>query len=314
MIVHVTERALEAVEQVIIVTRTKKREIAYKNVVSRFLGNIDRVAICSDIPGLPMGPLTGITTALRELEGTSELPITAVVLPVDVPFVKPKLIAAMIRGARRAEVAVPTWSTGAIEPLMQGLNVLQTITRAISLSAMGRVRPDDLVRSARNAVFLSIEDDLRAFDPHLESFVNINTPEDLKSRKPRTPTGEKALTGTEIISLNKYGPRFELASSDAKELGAELDEIGSASLFWRGLLAWQLNRLTRDREALVIAAESFEEEGRQLSSLHLRTLAAHAYVDAARCWAEVPAPNKAEEDEIKAAELLATAGIKPPAT
>lgn len=312
MVAHVVERALEAVELAVVVTRTKEREVAYASAISEALGGLDRVVICSDLPNLPESPLTGITTAFEALEAAGMLPEVAVVLPVDVPFVKPALIATIADRARKAGAAVPTWPTGAIEPLIQGLDARSARGVVRVLSSLGRTRPDDLVRGARNVAFLSVDKELRALDPRLESFVNINTPEDLETKEPRVPSGGEVLTDTVVASFNEYQPRPELGSAGADELRLELGKVAPSSHFWRGVLAWRIGELSGDRDAFAEAARSFEEEGQRFAIFGLRSLAAHAYTDAARCWVKALNFDRAKEDESKASELFEAAGVRPP--
>jgi hypothetical protein len=60
------------------------------------------------------------------------------------------------------------------------------------LCHLGRSHTDDIIRGALKAVFVSPLGKIKVLDPELLSFVNINSPEELKRLQPRQGQGDFA--------------------------------------------------------------------------------------------------------------------------
>lgn len=117
------------------------------------------------------GPLLGLTTALRGASGEY-----VIVSPCDTPLLKPEMCKIVINRGKGKDGAVPR-VRGYLEPLHASYRrktCLDAFERSLS---DGMRRPKDAYRLLELAIVE--EADIRVHDPTLESFMNINTREDL---------------------------------------------------------------------------------------------------------------------------------------
>jgi molybdopterin-guanine dinucleotide biosynthesis protein A len=128
---------------------------------------VDDVQVIGDeIPGI--GPLGGIYSALRARPGNAML-----VVAVDLPFLNAVLLQHLVALAPTADVVLPLVNgRGQQTHAVYGPACLPHITRQIAADDYKIDRFFPLVR-----VRLVEDDELRRFDPQLESFRNVNTPE-----------------------------------------------------------------------------------------------------------------------------------------
>jgi molybdopterin-guanine dinucleotide biosynthesis protein A len=128
------------------------------------------------------GPLAGVHAALaatRERAGV-------VCVAGDMPFVAPALLALLRDHAPEADAVVPRVA-GRPEPLLArwGRACLPVVAARLAAGERAAHAVFDVVRTA----WLD-EPALRAVDPGLASFTNVNTPEDLRrARGPAGPAG-----------------------------------------------------------------------------------------------------------------------------
>ncbi|MBU0684590.1 MAG: molybdenum cofactor guanylyltransferase [Candidatus Thermoplasmatota archaeon] len=118
-----------------------------------------------------LGPLEGLITALSAANGDYVL-----FSPCDTPFLKTGVCKIIASYAKERDGAVPI-VRGYQEPLhavYRRTNALEAFEIAVST---GKRRPAD---AYEGLVMMPVpEDMLRELDPRLESFWNLNTPEDL---------------------------------------------------------------------------------------------------------------------------------------
>lgn len=124
-----------------------------------------------------VGPLMGLYSGLRSIHATH-----ALVVAVDMPFVQPALIAFLLSFPRDDALLVPV-----VDEVPQVLlsvyprSLLPTIESCLRSGERG---PRALLKAAR--VRYVEEAQLRQIDPHLRSFVNLNTPQDLANSHSQT--------------------------------------------------------------------------------------------------------------------------------
>lgn len=116
------------------------------------------------------GPLAGMVRGLEVLPESVE---AAFVSAVDLPFLQPAFVRAVVESLGDAEVAVPEIQ-GVLQPLAAVYRV-SLLDRARDLAARG-LGPRHLVESS-NSVRLR-EDFLEPVDPDLRSLTTFNTPEE----------------------------------------------------------------------------------------------------------------------------------------
>ena len=135
---------------------------------SRILGSGFRVCEDRRTDG---GPLEGLITALAAAKGEY-----VAVCPCDTPFLRPEVIESIIHFAAGKDGAIPIIH-GYIEPLHCAFR------RTRCLSVFEEAVEEGIRKLADAYAMLDLvmidEDLIRVLDPNLESFWNINTPEDL---------------------------------------------------------------------------------------------------------------------------------------
>jgi len=116
------------------------------------------------------GPLAGLEAALPEIEHD-----LAVAVACDMPFLKPDLLRAVAEACSDVAIAMPRID-GVAQPLLAAYRP-SIVAQATGLLDEGDGRIRALLPLVEHRI-LDIED-LRVHDPELESFTNVNRPEDL---------------------------------------------------------------------------------------------------------------------------------------
>jgi len=119
-----------------------------------------------------VGPIEGLITALTRTEGEYVL-----VSPCDTPFLRTAVCTAIVENAKGRDGAVPR-IMGRFEPLHAAYKRDTALKAFMETAAADRRKPIDAY-PLLNLAFLS-EEVLAIIDPVLESFWNLNTPEDLR--------------------------------------------------------------------------------------------------------------------------------------
>lgn len=130
------------------------------------------------------GPNVAILTGLKSIE--AEYCFT---LPCDMPFIKPRVVDYLFNAAKDAQVAVPMWPNGRLETLIMVLERSSILEVTDTLCQLRRPRSDDIIRGAQRVMFVSPLSEIRALDPELKSFININHREDLTQLQTRPVHG-----------------------------------------------------------------------------------------------------------------------------
>jgi len=167
LVVRVVHAAREAAAEVVVVTKTTQAG-SLRPVLP------DGVALRTDI-GRIQSPLVGFAAGADAL--TSEY---VAFLPCDLPLLSPVLLYALFTAAEGHDAAIPKWPDGRIEPMVAVY--LRSPARDAAKEALeaGDRANTDLIRRLLDVAYIPVEE-LRAVDPGLDSFVNVNTPEDLKA-------------------------------------------------------------------------------------------------------------------------------------
>ena len=153
--------------EVLLVVRDETQALAYAS-----LRNV-RIVI-DQIPDY--GPLMGLYSGLSAMHSTS---MYALVMAVDMPFVQPALLTYLLAQAQGDSMLVPV-----VEDTPQVLLAVYPRTILPTIEALlrqGRRDPRSLLKAA--PVRYVDETQLRAVDPQLRSFMNVNTPDELRTIK-----------------------------------------------------------------------------------------------------------------------------------
>jgi molybdopterin-guanine dinucleotide biosynthesis protein A len=121
-----------------------------------------------------VGPLAGILEGLKAADGEYVF-ITA----CDMPFLNPEVVEMLFKRAKGHDAAIPVWDNEMLEPLhavyRNGPMAIET-EKAIKNGDKIALAP---VFNLKDVVLVDMED-VRAIDPGLRTFININTQEDME--------------------------------------------------------------------------------------------------------------------------------------
>jgi molybdopterin-guanine dinucleotide biosynthesis protein A len=131
-----------------------------------------------------LGPIEGLITALSHSKGEYVL-----VSPCDTPFLVTDVCIAIAENAKGRDGAVPR-IMGKFEPLHGAYRRDVALEAFRDAAETGKRKPIDAYPML-DLAFLS-EEVLSIIDPLLESFWNLNTPEDLKRAEKRLRAGTRA--------------------------------------------------------------------------------------------------------------------------
>jgi molybdopterin-guanine dinucleotide biosynthesis protein A len=118
----------------------------------------------------------GIATALWYAANAADSPEWVLCVACDMPLIEPRLLSHLYRLRRGWDVVVPRVPAG-YEPLcaIYRVSCLAVLEGEIK---QGNLRVRDVIRAVRSREVG--EKELRAFDPELRSFLNVNRPADLE--------------------------------------------------------------------------------------------------------------------------------------
>ena len=119
------------------------------------------------------GALTGLMSALPEIGSEYVALVTC-----DSPKIKSEVLKLIFRSAQGHDGAIPKWPNGYIEPLQAVYNTGKLRRAVIEAWGDGKMRLAEVLGRLSDIVYVSTEE-LKKADPELESFLNVNLPEDL---------------------------------------------------------------------------------------------------------------------------------------
>jgi molybdopterin-guanine dinucleotide biosynthesis protein A len=167
LISHMLDIARKISSTILVVVSDEEQE---KNLKP----HVRNVQIVTDPEGEPKCALTGALTAFEHTE-TSHV----VLLPVDAPLAEPDLLKMLIRLRTGHGAIVPSWPSGYIEPLHSVYHAEHAYALGLDVMEKGSRKMSDLLDRIQHVLFVSTET-LNQFDPELNTFLNFNTPKELK--------------------------------------------------------------------------------------------------------------------------------------
>lgn len=279
LIVHAVENVQNLVEEIVVSVNGESRKTKYSEVLRKHHVENVRLLIDEKFDQLG-GPLVAIFTGLKSVKADYCL-----TLPCDMPLIQPKVIEYMLDLARGSRVVVPIWPNGRLETLLMVLERNSALEVASTLCHLKLPRSDDIVRGALNVLFVSTVAEIKALDPDLRSFVNINSREDLTRLQPRHVQGSV----TQNMRLNMGAlPLLELQRMREAVALVKNGEFSKASrtfascannLETEGLFFWTAISRENEGKTLLKGAQQHitpEREARQVSRARKALLRAAA--------------------------------------
>ena len=126
-------------------------------------------------------PLIGLYTAFKELKKLGYQKVF--VLSCDNPLVKFEVIEYITKHCEGFDCCIPKWNNNFLEPLL----AIYPIGKAYEISSLNLknniFKLTKLVSQTWKTNFISIEEEIMLLDKKLQSFININTKEDIFNLK-----------------------------------------------------------------------------------------------------------------------------------
>ena len=237
-----------------IMARATSGPVVVVRAAGQDLPELPEGTLVADDPREGRGPVQGIATGLAALTGRADV---AFVSSTDLPFLHPAFIRRVLRALEDSEdtdVALPV-ARGYKQPLAAGYRV-SLAGPAERLVMQDRLRPaflfDECQVETLDDAALKRDPVLAAFDPDLDSVLNVNTPEDYAAARAR-PALE--VTVQLFGTLARGGGAGGSHTVRAATVGGAADAV--AVVFDRHITA-ALNgdQITRDRATPLAAGDT----------------------------------------------------------
>ena len=168
LISHMVNIAKKLSSEIMIVVSDEEQEAKLREVVPSVRVVVDPP---SDVKCALAGALTAFEYTLTQY---------TLLLPVDTPLASVELLRMMIRMSSGHGAVVPSWPSGYIEPLHSVYLAEHAYYHGLKVMEEGRYKMSDMLDALKNVLYISTET-LKQFDPDMDTFVNFNTPKDLKN-------------------------------------------------------------------------------------------------------------------------------------
>lgn len=167
LVFHVLERIPQIVDDRIVVAASE----AQRHALASVLGSRARLIVDSyKGQSALVGALTGFENVLGEY---------ALLLPCDTPFLSTSVVELLFDLRFNRNAVVPRWPNGFIEPLQAVYHAKSAVAAAHNALKEGKHNLSSMIAHLSRARYLTTLV-LQQLDPELLTFVNVNTPEDLK--------------------------------------------------------------------------------------------------------------------------------------
>jgi molybdopterin-guanine dinucleotide biosynthesis protein A len=167
LIKHVLDAISTIVDEKMVVASSKVQAENYAKV----LGSDVNVLI--DV-GDTQSPLVGALTGFKEAHGKY-----ALLLSCDTPFVSNDVISLLFELCINRYAVIPRWPNGYIEPLQAVYCTKLALEAAKNALKEGKLNVQSMVDRLQGVRYVSTLV-LQQLDPELRTFINVNTPLDLK--------------------------------------------------------------------------------------------------------------------------------------
>jgi molybdopterin-guanine dinucleotide biosynthesis protein A len=167
LIKHVLDAISTLVDEKMVVASSKVQAENYAKVLD------SDVNVLIDVDDA-QSPLVGALTGFKEAHGRY-----ALLLSCDTPFVSNDVISLLFELCINRYAVIPRWSNGYIEPLQAVYCTKPAYEAAKNALSKGKLNVQSMVDRLRSVRYVSTLV-LQQLDPELRTFINVNTPLDLK--------------------------------------------------------------------------------------------------------------------------------------
>ena len=183
LLIHAIKNFTSIVDEIAVCVNDEQRKEKYRKILDeQSLTNI-KIVVDKKISHIS-GPNLAIFSGLTAVEADY-----CFTLHCDMPFLQPAVAAYMFKEASGFDVAVPMWPNGRLETLTMVLKRQTALEITETLCRLKRPRSDDIPRGANRLLLVSPVNKVKMIDPELQSFININSKEDLTRLQTRISHG-----------------------------------------------------------------------------------------------------------------------------
>ena len=231
LLIHAIENVRDIVDEIVVCVNDEERKAKYTKTLDQHAIKNVRIVVDEKISHIS-GPNVAIMSGLKAVQ--SDYCLT---LPCDMPFLQPKVAEYMFNEAEEFEVVVPMWPNGRLETLIMVLERQSSLEITDTLCQLKRPRSDDIPRGASKTLLVSPVNQIKALDPELKSFININSKEDL----------------TRLQTRRSYGPVKENV-----QLNMGVFSVSDLQLLREGAKLLQENKLSEAQKTFATCASNLE--------------------------------------------------------
>jgi molybdopterin-guanine dinucleotide biosynthesis protein A len=167
LIRHILDRISTVVDQTLVVVSSKNQKTTFAQILS------SDVEVIQDVYDL-QSPLVGALTGFRNAQGKY-----CMLLPCDTPLVSTPVISLLFDSCISKDAAIPRWPNKFTEPLQAAYRTASALVAAENALRGSEQRMQSMVQYLDEVKYVSTTR-LKEIDPDLATFLNINTPSDMK--------------------------------------------------------------------------------------------------------------------------------------
>lgn len=170
IILRVVDRISKKIDEILVVTGSHVQQKKFASLLG-YKANVvvDKYEAKSPL----VGALTGFEIATGDY---------SLLLPCDTPFISIKIVRFLLDTCINKHAAIPRWPSGYIEPLQAVYHTKSALTAARIALEQGNLNLRSMIARLDRVEYIST-DVLSKMDSKLLTFLNINTPNDLKRAK-----------------------------------------------------------------------------------------------------------------------------------
>ena len=167
LIVHVLNKTAGIIDEVFVVVNSETQKTKFVEIVR------EKARVVIDKTNIRT-PLVGALAGFEAVQGEYALLLTC-----DTPFLSQKVLSFLLDVCTNKAATIPRWPNGNIEPLQAAYNVEAASSAAKTVVEEGKLDMRSMIEKMRNIRYVSTIV-LQQFDPKLKTFLNVNTPSDLR--------------------------------------------------------------------------------------------------------------------------------------
>lgn len=171
LVLRVVEAVAQVVQEIVIASKAPESAMIRSLVPPE-------IRVVDDERG-EQSPLVALITGARAISARD-----VAYLGCDHPLLAPKILEALFEAGGEYDAAIPRWPDGRIEPMVAVYGRERTLAAAIDAVDSRRFANTDMISRLPRVRYVPTED-LRWYDPHLDSFVNVNSPADVAEAEQR---------------------------------------------------------------------------------------------------------------------------------